>query len=173
MRTVAMWRGTDLCACMCRRGHRVPPREEAGEGVVERPFPPQRIHNFPLRGRGTPGLRQGHNAPFPPGAHRSPRGQNAERVEREIWACTHHVTKSTRHSSSVVATCVCVGTFPYLCRRQTGTRVLPPSARRTPSGTRRTGATLPCPILPLWWRGAGRRGGKWGRVWRRKRRGTR
>ena len=61
----------DLCACMWRRGHQVPPREEAGAGVVERPFPLQRIHNFPLRGRGTPGLRQGHNAPCPPEAHRS------------------------------------------------------------------------------------------------------
>ena len=39
--------------------------------MAERPFPLQRIHNFPLRGRGTPGLRQGHNAPCPPGAHRS------------------------------------------------------------------------------------------------------
>ena len=39
--------------------------------MAEGPFPLQRIHNFPLRGRGTPGLRQGHNAPCPPGAHRS------------------------------------------------------------------------------------------------------
>ena len=60
-------RHPDMCAYMWRRGHHVPPREEAGAGVVERPFPPQRIHNFPLRGRGTSGLRQGHNAE----AHRS------------------------------------------------------------------------------------------------------
>ena len=50
---------------------RVPPREEAGAGVVDRPFALQRIRNFPLRGRGTPGLCQGHNAPCPPKAHRS------------------------------------------------------------------------------------------------------
>ena len=30
---------SDLCACMWRQGHRVPPREEAGAGVVERPPP--------------------------------------------------------------------------------------------------------------------------------------
>ena len=39
--------------------------------MAEGPFPLQRIHNFPLRGRGTPGLRQGHNAPTPREAHRS------------------------------------------------------------------------------------------------------
>ena len=38
------WRcGPDLCACMWRRGHRVPPCEEARVGVAERPFPLQRI----------------------------------------------------------------------------------------------------------------------------------
>ena len=42
-----------LVACMWRRGPRVPPREEAGAGVAERPFLLQRIHIFLLRGRGT------------------------------------------------------------------------------------------------------------------------
>ena len=58
----------DLCACIGARGTTA--RRGRG-GVVERPFPLQRIRNFPLRGRGTPGLRQGHNAPCPPEAHRS------------------------------------------------------------------------------------------------------
>ena len=62
----------DLCACMMRQGHRVPPREEAGAGVVERPYPLQRIRNFPLRGM------QGHTGLAPGlGAHKALNALNA------------------------------------------------------------------------------------------------
>ena len=49
------------------------PHEEAGAIHTQWPrvISLQRIHNFPLHGRGTPALRQGHNAPCLPGAHRS------------------------------------------------------------------------------------------------------
>jgi hypothetical protein len=56
------------CAPCC--GARGTARRGRGN-IYQWPFPLQRIHNFALRGRGTPGLRQGHNAPCPPGAHRS------------------------------------------------------------------------------------------------------
>ena len=58
--------------------------------MAEGPFPLQRIHNFPLRGRGTPGLRQGHNAPCPPEAHRS----------GEICAKTRGVSALTGHGGT-------------------------------------------------------------------------
>ena len=59
---------SDPCALLRRRGHRT---LRQGHTVVEMPFPLQRIHGVPLRGRGTPDVGQGHNAPFPRGAHRS------------------------------------------------------------------------------------------------------
>ena len=58
-------------------------------GVVERPFPLQRIRNFPLRGRGTPGLRQGHNAPCPPCGAQVYRGKVGETGLRSgPYVCT-------------------------------------------------------------------------------------
>ena len=62
------------CAPCC--GGRGTARKDRGNTypMAARPSLLQRIHNFPLRGRGgrgTPSLRQGHNAPCPPGAHRS------------------------------------------------------------------------------------------------------
>ena len=58
----------NLCACACGAGgtaYSCTTREKVGAGVVERPFPLQRIHKFPLRSRGTTGLRQRHIVPCP------------------------------------------------------------------------------------------------------------
>ena len=74
----------------CVRLHVAPgaPRTTARRGrggVVERPFPLQRNHHFPLRGRGTPGLRQGHSAPCPPEAHKTQRPPNLSWNGKDPW----------------------------------------------------------------------------------------
>ena len=94
----------DLCAYMWRRGHQKYHRakRQGRARVVERPFPPQRIHNFPLRGRVTmPRVPpcEAHRSGTPTPARR-PRtsttaassDNNVNREQRaKVWKCERKV----------------------------------------------------------------------------------
>ena len=100
----------DLCAYMWRRGHQKYHRakRQGRARVVERPFPPQRIHNFPLRGRVTmPRVPpcEAHRSGTPTPARRprtSTTVASSDNVNREqrakVWKCRREVRARLRRA---------------------------------------------------------------------------